>query len=120
MAQKPNPFEPFTADEFVRALRLVATDDEEARRIEQAFGERGTETARATGWGWSDDFLVLLSLESEELRLKVERFRREELHITDPAEQKRFEERRALLKHWLDTSDPTDRTRMKPPNNENA
>jgi len=92
MGRKPNPFEPFTAGEFVRALRLIVPD-EEARQIELAFGEGGTETEPASGWGWSEDFLVLLSLESEELRLKVERFRREELHITELDDETRFEER---------------------------
>jgi len=79
----------------IRSCTSPHCADEEARQIELAFGEGGTETERASGWGWSEDFLVLLSLESEELRLKVERFRREELHITELDEEKRFEERRS-------------------------
>lgn len=58
------------------------------------------------GYGWSDDLLLLMSVESEALREKVERFRHDELGYNDPAENAEWQRRRAALKKWLETSKP--------------
>ena len=118
LRQKENPFEPFTADEFIRAFRLVVSDDE-ARRLEQALADSGIHTPATIGWGWTDDLLLLLSVESEELRLKVERFRREDLHMNDPDEQKEWENRRAVLKEWLESKGRIKAENRKPPDVQN-
>jgi hypothetical protein len=106
-----NPFDPFTKDELLGALRLVMTP-EEADRMEQSIARAPTSEAREhgatgiTGFGWaSDEFLLLLSIASEPLREKVDRFRREELGKTG-ADDAEWERRRVNLRKWLDTTRP--------------
>ena len=105
-----DPVGPFTSDELLRAFRLVMSDEEA-----QALWQRLVATEKPSGGmqqgqtihisSLSDDLLLLLSVESEDLRRKVEAFRRDQLGMPDPIEDENWQQRRLRLRHWLDTTD---------------
>jgi hypothetical protein len=124
MAQRPpDPF-PFTVQEYHQALRLFMPDAEASVLAQGMAGflidvpER-TGGYPASGGFISDDLLITLSLLSEELRDKVDRFRRDyDPRYGRAADQEEWEARRAELKRLIDSGELKrllDSGELKPP-----
>src|SRR5688500_15957970 len=114
MAAAKSPDHLFTEQELFVVMRLFLPDDEAratAGEIMQGVNkhgqtvERSAESAVASVIDFSLDTLILLSLLSEETRLKVERWRRRFGEPTAEA-QRRWEARRAILVQWAEEGYP--------------
>jgi hypothetical protein len=107
-AMAQNWAEPFTERDFYLTLR-VFMPDEEAHRIARAIveppdwsKEESSAWRTVGGVSISDDLLALMSVISDDLRAKVDRYRELDPRSKDPAEQTRWEERRAVARRVLE------------------
>jgi hypothetical protein len=106
---------PFTATDFHQVLRLFMSDTEALQTARLMAGEGGDlpeakEGRRVSGASISTDFLILMSLLSDELREKVDRYcKTMEAFFGRPEEQQRWNARREELKKVLDSG------QLKPP-----
>jgi hypothetical protein len=122
MAQRPPDLLPFTVQEYHQALRLFMPDSQ-ASVMAQGIAGLLDDLPEPTG-GYavsgrihfgsggfiSDDLLIALSILSEELRDKVNRYRREyDPRYGREADQREWDARRAVLKRLLDSGE------LKPP-----
>jgi hypothetical protein len=107
MAQRPDDPFPFTAAEYYRALRLFMSD---AKASLMACGMAGEleELPEPVGYAASggfitDDLLIVLSLLSDELREKVDRYLMDfDARYGRPDEQQRWQERREELRKLIE------------------
>ena len=111
-SQPQGPEEAFTERDLYVTLRVLLPDEGEAARVARAmFGSgEGSESARGPetsgGWVISDEILAVMSLLSDELRDKVERYRRNFPDSQGQEQQARWTALRAQMKAWLDAQPP--------------
>jgi hypothetical protein len=113
MAQRPPDPLPFTVQEYHQALRLFMPDADASVMAQGMAGlldmPEPTGGYSVSGGFISDDLLIVLSLLSEELRDKVDRYRQYDPRYGRAADQREWEARRAELKRLLDSGE------LKPP-----
>ncbi|MFN2564501.1 MAG: hypothetical protein ABR499_05750 [Gemmatimonadaceae bacterium] len=109
MAQRPDDvFHPFSANDIYRALRWFVPHskaDLVARVMSGELRDEPDVTGTGVSGGFmSDDLLIVMSLQSDELREKVDRFRRENDRRYDkPEEQARWEVRREEIRKAIES-----------------
>lgn len=71
-SSSPNAYSPFTAEEYLRALRLILPESE-AEELVRALRQPLPRPSNANAWGvnFTDDSLALMSLVSTELKERV-------------------------------------------------
>jgi hypothetical protein len=111
-AQSPLADEPFSERDLYLALRVLIADRAEAARLARAItappetGQASAGRGAVSGWVISDEILAVMSLLSDELREKVERYRRQFPGSQVPDEQQRWTTLRVEMKKWLDANPP--------------
>ena len=111
---------PFSYDELYMVLRRLMPEANAVALARAAsssvsdhgpvYRSRGLAYQPVTNVWLSDDTLILLSLESEELRARVERYRTEarDGQPESTVERTEWERRLAELKAWIDSGCPSE------------
>jgi hypothetical protein len=115
MAQRSDDPFPFTAAEYYRALRLFMPDSQASLMARGMAGElddapKPSNEYRASGGFITDDLLIVMSLLSDELREKVDRYRRAyDPRYHRPEDQRGWDARREEIRKLMESGE------IKPP-----